>query len=105
MYLRFRYVGEWDYAIMIDDVSFSETQIMKLNLTERHLADGIAYATSGGYGSDFTFNPLDQLTAMPYRFEGSIATTGVMTQNNVVMHVDVEDAQGMMLSNHASQYH
>ena len=39
---------------------------------------------------------------MPYRFEGSIANTGVMTQNNVVMHVDVEDAQGMMLSNHTS---
>ena len=103
VYFRFMYEGEWDYAIMIDDVSFSETPNNEIKFDGETFGGWwIAYATSGGYGSDFTFNPLDQLTAMPYRFEGSIANTGVMTQNNVVMHVDVEDAQGMMLSNHAS---
>ena len=103
VHFRFRYVGEWDYAIMIDDVSFSETPNNEIKFDGETFGGWwIAYATSGGYGSDFTFNPLDQLTAMPYRFEGSIANTGVMTQNNVVMHVDVEDAQGMMLSNHTS---
>lgn len=103
VYFRFHYEGEWDYATMIDDVSFSETPNNEVSFNSQTFGGWwIGYAASGGYGSDFTFNPLHQINSMPYRFEGAVSNTGVMTQNNVTMHVNVEDDQGMMISNYSS---
>ena len=39
-----------------------------------------------------------QATANPYRMEAVIANTGVNTQNNVTLHVDVEEPNGTVSS-------
>ncbi|MBH70234.1 MAG: hypothetical protein CMP69_03200, partial [Flavobacteriales bacterium] len=89
---RFRYEGQWDYAWMVDDVSFTETPNNEIKFGEETFGGWwIQYANSIGFGSDFTAYPLAQATAMPYRFEGVISNTGVITQNNFTMNVNVEE--------------
>ena len=70
VYFRFHYEGEWDYAWMLDDVSFSETPDNKLTISDETIGgQWIGYLTVGGMGLDYTFNPMNQVTANPYHFE------------------------------------
>ena len=102
VYFRFHYEGEWDYAIMIDDVSFSETPDNKLTMSQEVIGGWwVEYLTAGGLGQDYTFNPMSQATANPYAFEAVVKNEGVATQNTQ-MNVLVEDATGMTVLNTSS---
>ena len=95
VYFRFHYEGEWDYATMIDDVSFSETPDNELLFTSETFGGWwLGYQTLGDLGADYTFYPMAQAAANPYRLEGVLRNTGIQTQTNAVMHVDVEDENG-----------
>jgi len=90
---RFHYEGQWDYAWMVDDVTFSETPDNLISTSQESMGGWwVAYQTVGGLGQDYTFYPLSQIAANPYSFESVITNQGIATQN-VTMYVDVtEDA-------------
>lgn len=96
VYFRFHYEGEWDYAWMIDDVSFSETPENSITFSDETFGGWwIGYQATGDLGSDFTFYPMSQATAQPYRLEGVITNVGIQTQNNTMLNVEVEDPFGV----------
>jgi len=91
VYFRFHYEGEWDYAWMLDDVSFTETPNNKLTISDETIGGWwIGYLTAGGMGLDYTFNPMNQVTANPYHFEAVLKNQGIATQNSK-LHVEVLD--------------
>ena len=90
VWFRFRFEGVWDYAWMVDDVAFAETPDNLVTIDAETFGGWwIGYQTVGGLGIDYTLNPMEQVTANPYRFEAAVANQGVNSQNNVTMHVDV----------------
>ena len=92
---RFHYEGQWDYAWMVDDVSFTETPDNLLSSgAETFGGWWIGYQSTGDIGSDFTFYPLTQASAQPYRFEGVLNNQGVNALDNSVLHVNVIDESG-----------
>jgi len=92
VYLRFHYEGEWDYAIMIDDVNFSETPDNELILSNPTFGGWwLGYQATGDLGCDYTLYPMKQALAMPYRIEGVVRNSGIQTQNNITLHVDVDE--------------
>jgi len=95
VYFRFRYEGEWDYAWMIDDVSFTETPDNFIACSDEVFGGWwIGSQLSGDIGVDYTFYPMSQATVNPYRFEGVISNNGILTQSNVMLNVEVEDLLG-----------
>ena len=95
VYLRFHYEGEWDYAIMIDDVTFSEIPDYELECTyETFSGWWLGYQSLGDIGIEYSMYPIGQSAANPYRMEAVIANTGVNTLNNVTLHVDIEEPNG-----------
>lgn len=94
VWFRFHYEGEWDYALMIDDISFTETPNNKLTITDETFGGWwIGYQIAGGMGLDYTFNPMNQATANPYHFEAVLHNEGIATQNSK-LHVNVTDDFG-----------
>ena len=92
---RFHYEGQWDYAWMVDDVSFTETPDNLLSSgAETFGGWWIGYQSTGDIGTDFTFYPKNQADAQPYRFEGVLSNQGVNTLDNSVLHVNVMDDSG-----------
>ena len=91
VYFRFKYEGEWDYAWMIDDVSFAETPNNYVTIDDEVFGGWwIGYNGSGGIGCDYTFNPLSQLAANPYKIEAVIRNAGVAPQN-MTLHAEAFD--------------
>jgi len=91
VYFRFKYEGEWDYAWMIDDVSFAETPNNYVRIDDEVFGGWwIGYNASGGIGCDYTFNPLSQLAANPYKIEAVIRNAGVAPQN-MTLHAEAFD--------------
>ena len=91
VYFRFKYEGEWDYAWMIDDVSFAETPNNYVTIDNEVFGGWwIGYNGSGGIGCDYTFNPLSQLAANPYKIEAVIRNAGVAPQN-MTLHAEAFD--------------
>jgi len=80
---------------MIDDVNFSETPDNELSFSDETFGGWwLGYQVTGDLGTDFTMYPMSQAIANPYRLEGVVRNSGVQTQNNVTMHVDVVDENG-----------
>ena len=103
VWFRFRFEGVWDYAWMIDDVSFSETPNNEIIFSDETFGGWwIGYQLTGDVGIDYTFYPMDQALAQPYRCEGVITNTGVMTQNNVMLNVNILDDVGTLLGSYQS---
>jgi hypothetical protein len=77
---------------MIDDVNFSETPDNELTLSNPTFGGWwLGYQATGDLGCDYTLYPMKQALAMPYRIEGVVRNSGVQTQNNITLHVDVEE--------------
>ena len=106
VYFRFKYEGEWDYAWMIDDVSFAETPNNYVTIDDEVFGGWwIGYNISGGIGCDYTFNPLSQLIANPYKIEAVIRNAGVAPQN-MTLHAEAFDqiTNSVYTSTSNSQY-
>lgn len=106
VYFRFKYEGEWDYAWMIDDVSFAETPNNYVTIDDEVFGGWwIGYSISGGIGCDYTFNPLSQLAANPYKIEAVLRNAGVAPQN-MTLHAEAFDqiTNSVYTSTSNSQY-
>ena len=78
---------------MIDDIELIETPAHLLDIKSETFGGWwIGYEITGDVGIDFTFNPLNQVTANPYRFESVLFNNGAADQNNTTMHVEVESS-------------
>ena len=76
---------------MIDDVSFAETPNNYVTIDDEVFGGWwIGYNSSGGIGCDYTFNPLSQLAANPYKIEAVIRNAGVAPQN-MTLHAEAFD--------------
>ena len=92
VYFRFYYVGEWDYAWMVDDVEFTETPNNFATIDDGVFGGWwIGYQSTAGLGCDYTFNPLSQLAANPYSIEAVLKNGGVAAQN-MTLHAAAIDA-------------
>lgn len=86
----------WAWFWPIDDVAISELPDNMITCTEEVMGGWwIGYQGAiGGFGQDYTFNPISQATANPYTFEGVLRNAGIGTQA-ATLHVDVtQDATG-----------
>jgi hypothetical protein len=81
------------YFWQIDDIQLMETPAHLLNIDDETFGGWwVGYQSTGDLGIDFTFNPLNQATANPYRFESVVFNNGAADQYNTIMHVDVEES-------------
>ena len=91
VYFRFHYEGGWDYAWMVDDVSFTQTPNNLIN-TSSEVVGGywIDYANYVGaglnsiIGLDYTVTPLSQIANHPYVIEAYIKNEGISQQHVVL---------------------
>ena len=80
------------YFWMIDDIELVETPDHLLRLSDETFGGWwIGYQATGDLGVDYTFNPINQATANPYRFEAVVSNNGASSQSNVTMHVEVDN--------------
>jgi len=92
VYLRFRYVGEWDYAWMVDDITMFEAPDYDVALQQARVnfwPEYINYGYSGFYG----LVPLEQVngTGAPIFFSGVIKNYGSETVTPILT-ATVQDA-------------
>ena len=89
----------WGWYWTVDDVVIEEVPDNGLECTDQTFGGWwVGYSILGDIGIDYTLYPMAQATANPYRMEAVIANTGVNTQNNVTLHVDVEEPNGTVSS-------
>ena len=82
------------YYWMIDDMKIVETPDNRLSLAETEYGGWhVGYQTVGGLGMEYTYNPIKQVAANPYTFEGIVANTGALSQTARI-NVEVFDAIG-----------
>jgi hypothetical protein len=85
----------WGWYWTVDDVVIEEVPDNGLDCTNETFGGWwVGYQTLGDIGIDYTLYPMGQATANPYRMEAVLSNTGVNTQNNVTLHVDVEEPNG-----------
>jgi hypothetical protein len=90
---RFHYEGQWDYAWMVDDVTFTQTpdNLMSINnaVTGGYWFDYQNYSASGLntiIGLDYTVTPVAQLNVRPFSCEAVITNSGVSSQSAVLKY-------------------
>jgi len=99
IYIRFHWTGTWGYAWFVDDVAIIETPEHELRFgAETFGGWWIGYQSTLGAGTDYTFYPMSQAVAQPYTLEGVIRSTGIQTQNNSTMYVEIDAVGGMITS-------
>ena len=80
------------YFWMIDDIKIVETPDNRLSLVDaEHGGWWFGYQSAGGLGMEYTYNPLKQVTANPYTFEGMVTNAGALNQITR-LNVEVYDA-------------
>ncbi len=81
------------YYWMIDDMQIVETPANKIELLDETFGGWILSSptTTGDMGIPYTFNPISQATANPYRVEGRIINQGGTNQSNTQLNVNVID--------------
>jgi len=81
------------YYWMIDDMQIVETPANKIELLDETFGGWILSSptTTGDMGIPYTFNPILQATANPYRVEGRIINQGGTNQSNTQLNVNVRD--------------
>ncbi len=81
------------YYWMIDDMQIVETPPNKIELLDETFGGWIlsSPSTTGDMGIPYTFNPIVQATANPYRVEGRIINQGGTNQSNTQLNVNVID--------------
>jgi hypothetical protein len=98
IYIRFHWTGTWGYAWFVDDVAIIETPEHELRFGSETFGGwwiGYNDPTSAlgvfGAGTDYTFYPMLQAVAQPYRIEGVVSSTGIQTQENATMNVEIDE--------------
>ena len=80
---------------MIDDIELIETPDHLLDLSsETYGGWWIGYQSTGDLGIDYTFNPLSQATANPYRFEAVVVIMVRLQHKQMLQYIDISDVSG-----------
>ena len=91
------------YFWMIDDLELMETPSFLLETVDaNHGGWEVGYATTTGFGIDYTFKPLTQSAANPYMFELKVANAGAKNLNGIKMNVSVNNAIGSQVFSSSS---
>ena len=91
------------YFWMIDDIELVETPDHLLKLSDETFGGWwVGYQSTGDLGVDYTFNPINQATANPYRFEAVVSNNGASSQSNVTMHVEVDNFGSNVFSTYSN---
>tara|TARA_B100001964_G_scaffold222239_1_gene266986 strand:- start:1545 stop:3401 length:1857 start_codon:yes stop_codon:yes gene_type:complete len=69
------------YYWMIDDMQIIETPANRLELLEANYGGWYTTPTTQGFAMGYTFYPMNQAVANPYKFEGVVANLGALLQN------------------------
>ena len=98
IYIRFHWTGTWGYAWFVDDVAIIETPEHELRFSSETFGGWwIGYNDPSsalgvfGAGTDYTFYPMLQAVVQPLRIEGVVSSTGIQTQNNTTMNVEIDE--------------
>jgi len=98
VYIRFHWTGTWGYAWFVDDVSIIETPEHELRFSSETFGgwwigynDPASALGVFGAGTDYTFYPMTQALVQPLRIEGVVSSTGIQTQNNATMNVEIDE--------------
>jgi len=81
VHIRFRYIGSWDYAWLVDDIAIIEQPINDIQSTYTYIAG------TTNEGLEYGKTPLDQLDS-DYEVGGTIVNFGVNDQTNTVVTAD-----------------
>ncbi|MEE2953700.1 MAG: T9SS type A sorting domain-containing protein [Bacteroidota bacterium] len=80
------------YFWMIDDLELMETPDYLMDIIDvNHGGWNIGYASTTGFGMDYTFKPIKQSNANPYMFELQAANVGAQSLYGIQMHIEVLD--------------
>lgn len=91
------------YFWMIDDIELIETPDHLLKLSDETFGGWwVGYQSTGDLGVDYTFNPINQANANPYRFEAVVSNNGASSQSNVTMHVEVDNFGSNVFSTYSN---
>lgn len=91
------------YFWMIDDLELMETPSFLLETVDaNHGGWEVGYATTTGFGIDYTFKPLTQSAANPYMFELKVANAGAKNLNGIKMNVSINNAIGSQVFSSSS---
>ena len=98
IYIRFHWTGTWGYAWFVDDVAIIETPEHELRFSSETFGgwwmgynDPASALGVFGAGTDYTFYPMLQATTQPLRIEGVVSSTGIQTQENTTMNVEIDE--------------
>ena len=91
------------YFWQIDDIELIETPDHLINVSDETFGGWwVGYQSTGDLGCDYTFNPINQAQANPYRFEAVVANNGASDQTNVTMHIDVQNGGSSVFSTYST---
>ena len=83
------------YFWQIDDIELIETPPHLLTIGDETFGGWwVGYASTGDLGIDYTFNPMNQATSNPYRFEAVVSNDGASDQTNTAMKINIDDNSG-----------
>jgi len=89
----------WGWYWNVDDVSIEEVPDNGLECTDQTFGGWwVGYQATGDLGIDYTLYPMAQALVNPYRMEAVLSNTGVNPQDNVTLHVDVEESNSSVSS-------
>ena len=98
IYIRFHWTGTWGYAWFVDDVAIIETPEHELRFSSETFGgwwigynDPASALGVFGAGTDYTFYPMLQAATQPLRIQGVVSSTGIQTQENATMNVEIDE--------------
>ena len=86
------------YFWMLDDMKLVETPPHLLGMQDETFGGWLLSnpSTSGDMGIPYTFNPMKQVTANPYRIEANILNKGGVNQTNTQLNTIISDGGSMV---------
>ena len=95
--------GSGYYFWMIDDLELMETPSYLLEvLDQNHGGWEIGYASTTGFGMDYTLKPQIQSDANPYMFEMTLANAGAKPLHGIKVNVEVKNGAGTVIHSTSS---
>ena len=91
VYIKFGWVARC-YYWMLDDIKIVETDPNRLEISDMTYGGWwIGYQSTGDIGIDYTFNPMSQVSASPYRVEAIVRNNGASSQSTTRLNVNIDE--------------
>ncbi|MCB0770321.1 MAG: T9SS type A sorting domain-containing protein [Flavobacteriales bacterium] len=99
--IRFRYVGTWDYGWQVDNIAIRELPANDMAIL-RASSNAFDFAATGFENMAYSIYPQTQVNSMTP--DAVLKNKGYLTQNNVVLSVEVEGPVGSELITTSSSF-